>query len=327
MDGVALVRVNAGAGVLTGVQLPAPRQTHAADGQPMPLARGRALDCVAGHGLPRYRIHVGDLVVDLHHAPGQMARELHVPRGRALLLMPFDGTVEIAHADSTLPCAAGTPWLCAAPGRFRLTWRDCTDVLAIHFHREPLNAAASALSGDGRRLSALATALPPLAENRRLLRAADVMIGLFGSGLPPQGVTMTAVATSFYRGLAEHVAASGMTEILQPVRAVSEAMRLVRENHRIARDAEQLAAAVGVTGGTLRKGFRACLGMTVKEYIRSVRLDWARERLESGMESRTIAEMAAAAGFADTPSFSRAYLRRYAESASQTRARAVRQRE
>src|SRR3546814_17010685 len=55
-----------------------------------------------------------------------------------------------------------------------------------------------------------------------------------------------------------------------------EAMRLVRENHAEAFDIDGLATMVGVTADTLRKGFRTCLGVTVKEYIQSVRLEIGR---------------------------------------------------
>src|SRR3546814_12428854 len=70
---------------------------------------------------------------------------------------------------------------------------------------------------------------------------------------------------------------------------------------------------VGVTADTLRKGFRACLGVTVKEYIQSVRLDWAHERLSSARECRSIAELAVAAGFNDGPNFSRSFVRRFGD--------------
>jgi transcriptional regulator GlxA family with amidase domain len=101
-------------------------------------------------------------------------------------------------------------------------------------------------------------------------------------------------------------------------------MRIVGENHCRPFDTEALAAVVGVTGQTLRKGFRSCLGMSVKEYIQSVRLDWAHERLSGGCDGRPIAEIARRAGFAASPPFSRAYLKRFGEPPSQTRARAVR---
>jgi AraC-like DNA-binding protein len=323
MGGSALTRMEAG--TVAGVRPLRPAPSAEVFHLPVAGSNGCS-DVPLVRGLDRYRIHVGDLIVDLRNAPRRKVSELFVPRGRALLLVALAGTVEIGSGEATITCAPSTPWLCGVSGRVVLNGLDCTNVLAIHFHRDRLNAQVSALTGDGRRLALAETLLSPVSDSRRMQRVTDLMMGLFKRGRTVQDAATSVAAASFYRGLAEHIADGAALEIMQPVRAVSDAMRLVRENHCIGFDLEQLAAVVGVTGGTLRKGFRTCLGMTVKEYIRSVRLAWARERLETGMESRSIADLAVAAGFADTPSFSRAYLRRYCESASQTRARAVRQR-
>ena len=327
MDRSALARVEDGRRSGAGERprpLPSVRR---ADPPRRPKATTELVEARAGGRLSRHGSESADLlIVDLRHAPRCLSSDLDVPRSRGLFLVPFNGTVLIAHGEERVTCPAGTPWLCAGPGCITVSWQDCAVVLAVFFRPEHLNAAVSSITGDGRRLAPASTSLAPLADTRGLLQVTELMAGLVETSHPQLEATTAAIAASFYRGLAEHLD-RGAGEIMQPVRAVSEAIRLVRDNHQAAFEIEQLAAAVGVTGGTLRKGFRACLGMTVKEYIRSVRLAWAHERLESGMESRSIAELAIAAGFADTPSFSRAFLRRYSESASQTRARAIQQRE
>ena len=89
----------------------------------------------------------------------------------------------------------------------------------------------------------------------------------------------------------------------------------------------ELAALVGVTAQTLRKGFRGTLNMSVKEYIQTVRLERARETLVSGRDSRTISEIANAVGFAGAAAFTRAYAKRFGETPSRARARAVREAE
>nr|WP_218821430.1 AraC family transcriptional regulator [Sphingomonas laterariae] len=290
----------------------------------MPTSRVAVLDAAAGRGLTRYRIHVGDLIVDLRYFPKQTATGLLLPGARGLLLVPFNCPAEIGLEDGPMTCPVETPFLYAGDKRLSVAWRAGTAALVVYFPRERFNAAASELLDDGRRLAAAATLLPRVGEGRELERAADRIVAMCGNAFPSHGAASFAAEASFYRGLAERVAQSGcISEILPPVRAVSDAMRVVRENHAHAFEVESLAAAVGVTGQTLRKGFRACLGMTVKEYIRAVRLAWARARLESVRESRSVAELAVAAGFADGPGFSRGYLRRYGESPSQTRARAV----
>ncbi|WP_083793351.1 helix-turn-helix transcriptional regulator [Brevundimonas sp. BAL3] len=107
-------------------------------------------------------------------------------------------------------------------------------------------------------------------------------------------------------------------------RSVLDAIRCVEDDRDRAWDVETLAAAVGVTRETLRKNFRAGLGVTVAGFIRSVRLDWANERLISGRETRSVADIAVAAGFRSSSTFSRAYFERFGINPSLARARAVR---
>jgi AraC family transcriptional regulator len=66
-----------------------------------------------------------------------------------------------------------------------------------------------------------------------------------------------------------------------------------------------LAAAVGVHPVHLARTFRREYGMTVAQYARSLRLDWAAERLTAG--DCTLAAVAAEAGFADQSHFTRAF--------------------
>jgi AraC family transcriptional regulator len=70
-----------------------------------------------------------------------------------------------------------------------------------------------------------------------------------------------------------------------------------------------LAALVGVHPVHLARCFRREYGMTVAQYARSLRLDWAAERLVAG--ESTLAEIAVEAGFADQSHFTRVF-RRYA---------------
>ncbi|MES2059079.1 MAG: AraC family transcriptional regulator [Pseudomonadota bacterium] len=116
----------------------------------------------------------------------------------------------------------------------------------------------------------------------------------------------------------------GNAGVLPFARAVNEAMRHVQDDHGKPWDADRLASAVGVTGPTLRKNFKASLGVTVTEYVSAVRLEWAHERLSSGREYRSIADLAIAAGFRSSTMFTRAYLRRFGEAPSRTRALSVR---
>lgn len=67
----------------------------------------------------------------------------------------------------------------------------------------------------------------------------------------------------------------------------------------------ELAVAVGVHPSHLSRSFRREYGLTVGEYARTLRLEWASARL--ALADVTLAEVSAAAGFADQSHFTRAF--------------------
>lgn len=69
----------------------------------------------------------------------------------------------------------------------------------------------------------------------------------------------------------------------------------------------ELAAAVGVNAAHLARAFRARYGISVGEYGRRVRLDWAVAEMIG--DDRPIAEIATEAGFADQSHFTRLFRR------------------
>jgi AraC family transcriptional regulator len=69
----------------------------------------------------------------------------------------------------------------------------------------------------------------------------------------------------------------------------------------------ELAESVGVHPAHLARSFRRAYGVTVGEYARGLRLDWAAARL--ALPDASLAEVAAAAGFADQSHFTRAFRR------------------
>jgi AraC-like DNA-binding protein len=246
-------------------------------------------------GVAARSLTIADLLL---RSPDDLAA---LPAGQPLLLVPLVGAEAappLLHIGADDPVPSGTR-------------------LVLQFDRLRLNAEASRLLGDGRRLATAIDHLPLIGEDRLLERAIEDL--LFGSA------RHCALEAGFYRALAQRIVARpDRDRVMVRMRAVSEAIRLVRAEHRQAFDIERLASTVGVTADTLRKGFRTCLGMTVAAFVQSVRLDWAFERLCDLRECRSIAELAVAAGFSGGQIFSRHYVRRFAETPTQTRARAVR---
>jgi AraC family transcriptional regulator len=72
---------------------------------------------------------------------------------------------------------------------------------------------------------------------------------------------------------------------------------------------DELAAVAGVHRTRLTRAFRDRHGVSIGDYVRQLRVTWAAERLRSTDDS--IAEIAAAAGFADQSHFSRVFRARF----------------
>lgn len=286
----------------------------------------------AYHAPARCRIRVGEIIAEVRSIARDTSGDILVPSTRALLFVPFSGTTFVEVGDEQHVCSDGEPFFYAGEPRLSVAWSAGMIGLLLLLRRDRLNAAISALGTDGRRLAACAVTLPasgtsaaPRAANHASLeQAAGRIMRLFGARIALKDAISLAAEDALYKSIAERIVTHGEKDVIAPpVRAVSDAMRLIADNHQISGDIEELAARVGVTGQTLRKGFRLCLGMTVKEHIRAVRLEWAHQRLDSTRESRAVAELANAAGFKTAASFSHAYVRRFGESPTQTRARAV----
>jgi len=86
---------------------------------------------------------------------------------------------------------------------------------------------------------------------------------------------------------------------------------------------ENLANAVGVGETTLRRAVRTVCGCQLTAFVNGMRLEQAHAWLSTDRESRTQAEIAAALGFRSSRSFAAAYRRRFGETMSETRRRAV----
>jgi AraC family transcriptional regulator len=80
-----------------------------------------------------------------------------------------------------------------------------------------------------------------------------------------------------------------------------------------------LARDAGVHPAHLARSFRRAFGVTVGDYARTLRLEWATTRLAD--EDTSLAEVAAGAGFADQSHFTRAFRRHTGVTPGRYRAR------
>jgi AraC family transcriptional regulator len=113
-------------------------------------------------------------------------------------------------------------------------------------------------------------------------------------------------------GLVLQVLAMGEREASgQPRRGaawLATVVELLRERTPHAPSLTELAAEGGVHPGHLARAFRQRFGVTVCQYSRSLRLEWAASQLAGGTP---LAEIALAAGFADQSHFTREFRRHF----------------
>jgi AraC-like DNA-binding protein len=141
------------------------------------------------------------------------------------------------------------------------------------------------------------------------------------SGRAAEAVCLTLVATGDGAG---RPAGKGRP-CLTPAKAkhVAERAEQFAAAHLGRLIAPDLAEAAGVSESTLRRALHAQTGQTVGQFLLATRLEQARDWLSSNRELRTQAEIVVALGFASSAVFGRAYARRFGESMTETRRRAV----
>jgi len=107
--------------------------------------------------------------------------------------------------------------------------------------------------------------------------------------------------------------AEGMPAAPQPVpgptRAVSAAVRFIREHYAEQISLADIAAAAGMSPFHLTRVFKKTMGMSPHQYLVEVRVHSARALVSSGGDHPSLAEVAAAVGFADQSHLTRQFKR------------------
>lgn len=224
-----------------------------------------------------------------------------------VLVVPVRGYGEVAgEAQLTPTCATIFSRDAAA-----ITWAPGSEWIAMRCSRSMIQAQASAVYGGARRLvrASLPVSVP---QGSGALRSAAEG-SRRGGAMPPSDLMKLLVD--------QH----GLDAVFPLSRAATLARaELDRGTAGGDWSLDDLARRAGVTATTLQRGFRECIGTTVSAYAKMVRLREARGRLVDLRESRPIAAIAVAAGFANADRFARAYHQLFGETPTQTRSRAVR---
>ena len=92
---------------------------------------------------------------------------------------------------------------------------------------------------------------------------------------------------------------------------------LIELNFRAEVGVRELARSARVHPAHLSKAFSRAFGSTVREYVRALRVDFARRQMES--TDLTLSEIAVSAGFADQSHFTKAFKRVFRKSPSKYR--------
>ena len=106
----------------------------------------------------------------------------------------------------------------------------------------------------------------------------------------------------------EAVAREGNNAAHQP-RAVAEAVQFIHGNYANEVSLGDMAAAVHLSPFHLARLFKQVLGVSPHQYLIQVRVNSARSLLSAGSGERSLAEIAAAVGFADQSHLTRHFKR------------------
>lgn len=212
--------------------------------------------------------------------------------------------------DLTQRCA-----VVASGGVFRVERGQAATVLAVRLPRTPMQICASVRHGGARRLMRGALAL----DLDRPACLAEALLAV------AQGQASDEHARFLLEGIVDALAAQhGADTPFPPSRAITLARAWLDRDASGHLSHHELAGRVGITGVTLQRGFKAILGTTVTRYSQAVRLHDAQARLQCMWECRSIAEIALAAGFPSSTTFTRAYQKLFEETPTQTRIRVFR---
>ena len=240
------------------------------------------------------------------------------------LIVPTQGQIEVVAEGVFETVRPGSAMLLAQHQPALLVRQAGSAGALVSLPRHRLQAHASRLFAEPLRLAPLNTRFEPVDEAGGLVEILQSLRRPVAARLDPgreiEGPFTRRLALAVVEALGRDPASGALT----PARSVKRAIDHVRACTPGELDAERLAAAAGVTERTLRENFRAVLGQSVQAFIQEARLQWAHDRLASAKDPRPVEAFAAAAGFGSSGAFARAYQKKFGETPSVTRARAVR---
>lgn len=276
-----------------------------------------------GEAAIRRRSRVASILIEHRSFPLQQSIAAKVKPGAILLLAPSNGHLTIVAETGAWTVEPGHVALLCRPQDLTLVWSAGARGDILFVRRDLLQICASRHFGEPRRLAAADRAIK---ADRAFADALASLIARSASVRPAADSAASGHEADFHSALLAFAERQDLAdELFVDVRSAREAIAYIRANHQRDCSPVALAAVAGVTERTLRERFRQCLGVSIASFVQEVRLDWAHGRLITARESRSINDLARAAGFQSAGAFSRSYVRRFGEPATQTRMRAVKE--
>lgn len=263
-----------------------------------------------------HRLQLGPVVADIVNFTKQRSVRITPSTNVVHLAAPFTGAMTAVNETGTQPVAPGTALLIGQRERTDCVWSAGATGLVLHVSRAAVQAQTFAAFQEPRRLGNVTLPLD-ISEPGSTLHAAISTVMM----LSPAKEN-AATGDAIIAGLVDTLCLSEDTAGALPVAAsVKRAIDHLRRDGELDCSLEKLARSAGITLPVLRRNFKDCLGITLTQFVLDARLDWGRARLTSSTESRSIAQLAVAAGLTGAGVFTRAYQRKFGETPTQSRAR------
>lgn len=232
------------------------------------------------------------------------------------------GAVSVGDVREAGILAAGQALLAAQAAPFVVAARGIAGLLLIDVSRTALQARCFAKWREPRRIGRANLVLP---ASDGTTASGETIQSLLTLNIIPLRTGQQARigdADAIVETLADALRTSRNADSLFPVAgSVLRALDRLAEIGAEPVTDEDVVRAAGVTRLTLRRAVKETTGIPLGKLLGDARLDWARSRLQSNHESRSLAALANVLDYRPTV-FARTYQRRFGETPTQTRARA-----
>ena len=271
----------------------------------------------------RRHARIGGMRIEVRDFGQACLMPLKATQATVMLVAVLEGRARFSCGEDVVNLSPGMAMLVACDKHVTAEWQAQSRGLCVSMQRVHLQAVASAAFREPKRLATVNLRfcheqMPELFLSVEWL-GAQMAPGIDAAWPHEDGFEIVFLS-DVIRSIA---AADTQVDALPVARSVKCATDFIQAQSGRNCGLGQLASIAGVTQATLVKSFKACLGVSIKDYVTDVRLNIAHASLVSGNDSRPISDIAQSSGFDHVSGFSRLYQKRFGETPSQTRAKAV----